>query len=125
MTDQKKQIRPIITSIQLKQHFSIEEKFQNEVLRPIIKLQHELIMSYFEHFLTLQKINFNEQSNVQKEDFINKTFTRNNRLKTDLRALIIGLFTLEEYVEYLNLTSQINKRINSIIQTRVSSFYLK
>lgn len=124
MIDPKIQIRPVLANIRLKENISKEEKFQNDVLRPIIKLQHELLLSYFEHYLSLNKIKFHELSEVQKEDFVQKTFKRNNPLKTDLRGLIIGLFTLEEYVEYLSLTSEINRRINSIVQKRISSTYL-
>ena len=125
MIENKKQIRPDISSIQFKENISQEEKFQNEVLRPIIKMQHELIVSCFEHFLNQNKIEFDALSDTQIKDFIQKTFTSNNGLKKDLNGLIIGLFTLEEYLEYLNHISQINKRINSIIQTRIGSVYLK
>jgi hypothetical protein len=125
MIENKKQIRPDISSIQFKENISQEEKFQNEVLRPIIKMQHELIVSCFEHFLNQNKIEFDALRDTQIKDFIQKTFTSNNGLKKDLNGLIIGLFTLEEYLEYLNHISQINKRINSIIQTRIGSVYLK
>lgn len=66
MIDPKKQIRPTISSIQPKENISIEEKFQNEVLRPIIKMQHELIIASFEHHLILNKIRISEQSDSQK-----------------------------------------------------------
>ena len=125
MIDPKKQIRPTISSIQPKENISIEEKFQNEVLRPIIKMQHELIIASFEHHLILNKIRISEQSDSQKKDLIQKIFKQNNRLKTDLIALIIGLFTLEEYLGYLSLTSQINKRIYSIIHMRIISIYVE
>ena len=123
MSDQKKLIRPDIPSIKVKEKISIEEKFQNEILRPIIELQHELIISCFQHYLTLKKIKFNEFSEKQKRDIIEKSLNRDSQLKKDFQSLIIGLFTLEEYNNYLSLNSQINKRINSIIQSRISSVY--
>ena len=103
---------------------SIEEKFQNTVLRPIIKLQHELILCYFEQFLKRKKSKLKELSDLQKTEVIQNMFSRDIQLKTDLRGLIIGLFTLEEYQQYLNLSSQLNKRINAIIQQRVKSCYI-
>ena len=124
MLDIKKQIRPMIFSINDTGTTSIEEKFQNTVLRPIIKLQHELILCYFEQFLKRKKSKLKELSDLQKTEVIQNMFSRDIQLKTDLRGLIIGLFTLEEYQQYLNLSSQLNKRINAIIQQRVKSCYI-
>ena len=125
MPEPKKQLRPTIPSIQSKEQVSVEEKFQNETLRPIIKLQHELILSCFKHYLAANKIQLEVQSEDKKRDFIQKCLMKNAQLKSDLRSLIIGLFTIEEYTEYLKNSSQINKRINSIIQSRITSVYVK
>ena len=45
MTNTKQSIRPIIHTIGSQENASKEEQFQNEVLRPIIKMQHDLIMA--------------------------------------------------------------------------------
>ena len=124
MSEPKKQLRPLITSIKKTEYASLEEKFQNEVLRPILKLQHEFIIICFEHFLILNKVQFNELSSIQKADVIQKLFKTDLRLKMELRSLIIGLFTYEEYKAYLIHSSGLNKRIYSMIQKRVESVYL-
>jgi hypothetical protein len=124
MSEPKKQLRPLITSIKKTEYASLEEKFQNEVLRPILKLQHEFIISCFEHFLILNKVQFNELSSIQKADVIQKLFKTDLRLKMELRSLIIGLFTYEEYKAYLIHSSRLNKRIYSMIIKRVESVYL-
>ena len=124
MSEPKKQLRPLITSIKKTEYASLEEKFQNEVLRPILKLQHEFIIICFEHFLILNKVQFNELSSIQKADVIQKLFKTDLRLKMELRSLIIGLFTYEEYKAYLIHSSRLNKRIYSMIQKRVESVYL-
>ncbi|MFT6138505.1 MAG: hypothetical protein ACI9Z7_001523 [Alteromonas macleodii] len=124
MSDLKKQLRPAIPSIIKKENISVDEKFQNEVLRPIIKLQNDLISSYFEHHLKRKKVDFQKFTNDQTIDFIRKLFKSDTQMKTDLRGLIIGLFTLEEYQEYLTISAQLNRRINSMIQERVTSFYV-
>ena len=51
-----------------------------------------------------QKEKFEALNNLQKADFIQKRFRHDTSLKTALRCLIIGLFTLEEYNIYLNLS---------------------
>jgi hypothetical protein len=125
MSDPKQQIRPVIPTQVEKENISVEEKFQNTVLRPVIKLQHELILCCFAHYLTRKKVNFEEFGKDKRQAFIHKVLNSDLQLKKDLRSLIIGLFTLDEYKEYLSLTSQINKRINSIIQTRITTTYDK
>jgi hypothetical protein len=125
MSEPKKQLRPLISSIKKTEYASLEEKFQNEVLRPILKLQHEFIISCFEHFLILNKVRFNELSSIQKADVIQKLFKTDLRLKMELRSLIIGLFTYEEYKAYLIHSSRLNKRIYSMIQKRVESVLLE
>ncbi|MFT6027251.1 MAG: hypothetical protein ACI8P5_001511 [Bacteroidia bacterium] len=125
MSDLKKQLRPGIPSILKKENISVEEEFQNQILRPIIKLQNDLILNCFEDYLKRKKVGLQKFTDDQTIDFIHKTFKRDTQLKTDLRGLIIGLFTLEEYQQYLTITSQLNRRINSMIQERVGSFYLQ
>lgn len=124
MTDLKKQIRPEIPSIIESEHYSAEEKFQNQVLRPIIKLQHDLILTCFEHHLTQKKVKMNELDNTEKAYLTRKLFKTDTRLRNELRGLITGLFTLEEYQEYLGLSSQFNKRISTMIHQRIDSCYI-
>ncbi len=124
MTDLKKVIRQEIPSIIKIENFSAEEKFQNEVLRPIIKLQHDLILSYFKHYLKKNKVKMNELNNTQKMDLTHKLFKSNTPIKTELRGLILGLLTLEEFKEYLSLSSQLNKRISNMIKQRIDSCYV-
>jgi len=121
MENPKKQLRPEILSIIKTENFSALEKFQNEILRPIIKLQHDLILTRFEHYLKQNKINIIELNKIQKTDLMNKLFKSDTRLKNDFRGLIIGLFTLEEYKEYLTISSQLNKRINNMIRQKIDN----
>ena len=119
----KTDLRPIIPSIKKNEIDSKEEKFQNECLRPIIKLQHDLILACFEHYLSKHKFKVVEMNAKQKEAFFKKTYQNNTRLKTEMRNLIPGLFTFNEYAYYLKNSSEINKRINAMILQRIKSVY--
>ena len=125
MVDQKIQLRPSIPSILITENYSSEEKFQNNILRPIIKLQHDLILSFFEEHLKRNKINISALDPTQRKSLTHKLFNKDNRLKIELRGLIIGLFTVEEFNEYLNHSSQLNKRINNMIEQRINSCIIK
>ena len=66
----------------------------------------------------------NELNNTQKMDLTHTLFKSNTPLKTELRGLILGLFTLEEFKAYLSLSSQLNKRISNMIKQRIDSCYV-
>jgi len=125
MSDLKHKMRPEIPSINLDRISSEVELFQNKVLRPIIKLQHELIMCCFSDFITQNKVLLNEYNEEKKKIYLQKLFKTNTVLKTELRGLIIGLFTLEEYKHFLSIKPMVIKRINTIIQNRITSNLLE
>ena len=122
MTTSKKQIRPTINSIIMSDNISDMERFQNEVLRPIIKLQHELIICCFQHYLKKHKISLDELGFAKKTKLIHKILKSDTQLKKELRVLIIGMVTIEEYKEYLKMYSQLNKRINNMVLQKL--YYL-
>ena len=125
MIDQiKKQLRPTIPGISIQESSSEEEKFQNNILRPIIKLQHNLILSYFEHYLQQNKVNLHELDSTQKKVVTQRLFKIDARFKIDMRGLIIGLLTFDEFEKYLKLSPNLNKRINNMIEQRVNSYYI-
>ena len=60
MSIDRKEIRPIIIGLDSKIPNSVEEKFQNETLRPIIKMQHDLLLKYFSSYLLSKKCYFDK-----------------------------------------------------------------
>ena len=89
MPKDKLQIRPAILSIKAMGNTSVEEQFQNTVLRPIIKLQNDLIITYFEHYLKIKKTKIRELNDTQTHYLLQNVFNRDTSLKADLRGLII------------------------------------
>ena len=101
-----------------------EEKFQNETLRPIIKMQHDLLLAFFKNYLIKKKIDLSTESTLKKNEVISKIFKGDNLFKTELRGLIIGHFTVAEYSIYRGMAPEINKRILSIVKERLISLNL-
>ena len=50
------ELRPVIKTINSGLVKTDQEKFQNEVIRPIIKFQHELIVKIFSNYLQIKNI---------------------------------------------------------------------
>jgi hypothetical protein len=121
----KESIRPVLeVSLNTSEKTAIE-KFQNVTLRPIIKLQHDLVVAFFMHYVQSKKIDLSALSELKKTELVYKIFKSDNALKTEVKGLIIGHFTVAEYENYLPIASDANKRIWAMVSQRLLSVYKK
>jgi hypothetical protein len=100
---------------------SIEELFQNEVLRPILKLQNDLFVASFINHLTKNKIDFNSYSIDKKMAMIENAIQKDIKFRNALKGMIIGLFTTDEYSQYIKNSSSLNKRMMGMLIERLKS----
>jgi len=113
--------RPIIKGLDLKTPNSIEEKFQNETLRPIIKMQHDLLVKFFSDYLYSKKCRFDNLTQLKRKAFIDAAFKKDTSFKSELKGIVLGHFTVIEYTIYCSNKSDFNKRILAIIKQRILS----
>ena len=121
MDSKKLSIRPILN---LSSDIPIED-FQNKTLRPILKLQHNLILQFFIFFCSKQKIDI---LTVEKEKFnktVNTITKKNMILRNQFLGLIIGQFTISELEFYIENDSEFNKRILTMIGQRIKDSQLE
>ena len=116
-----KSLRPDILTKTIKTEMSSEEYFQNKVLRPIIKFQNELLIAVFLQFCTKYKNVFFDLSIEKKVLYIESVIAKDSKLRTSFRDMIIGLFSVQEYSEYLINASALNKRMTGIVKERLIS----
>lgn len=102
-------------------HSSIEEEFQNKTLRPILKLQNDLIIQVFKNYLNQNRIHFDTFSLDKKMNIIENAIAKDSQLQNTYKGLIIAFFTLEEYQIYSTVSSGLNKRIRSMLMERLQS----
>ena len=100
---------------------SAEERFQNQTLRPILKVQNELLLEVFINYAKIQKGVFFELSISKKQLYIENALQKDLKFSNSLKGMIIGLFTIAEYKEYSLNTSNINKRIWNLLMERFKS----
>ena len=110
--------RPKLSNLTKSRTLNIE-KFQNEVIRPIIKMQHELLIVLFTKYIYQIKSDFNHINNEKKRDKINVILTKDNNLKNMLIGCIIGHLSNDEINYYLKHSSEFKKRILQIIKQRL------
>lgn len=100
---------------------SDEEVFQNSTLRPILKLQNDLIIAVFQSYLNQNKIPFNDFSLDKKMKIIEVAILKDISFQNTLKGIVVGLFTVNEFSLYSNNTSGFNKRIRSMLIERLQS----
>ena len=64
---------------------------------------------------------FFDLSTEKKILYIESNITKDSKLRTSFRDLIIGMFSVEEYYEYIKNSSTLNKRIIGIVKERLIS----
>lgn len=112
-----KKERPILENLVNSKTTAIE-KFQNEVIRPIIKQQHQFLITVFQHYLFKRKIDFSSISEDKKTATINASLKNDVNFKNLLIGSVIGHFSIDELVIYHQNTSEFNRRITQIINQR-------
>ena len=98
-----------------------EESFQNEVLRPILKLQNDLFIASFVNYIDENKVDFNSKTIEAKLAVIDNVIQKDIKFRNEMKGVIVGLFTLDEYNIYTKNASNINKRIKNMLLERLKS----
>ncbi|WP_034761323.1 hypothetical protein [Chryseobacterium gregarium] len=98
-----------------------QEVFQNQTLRPVLKLQNDLYWSLFINYAVRQNADFNSLSAAKKSNFIEQSLQKDSVLKNIFIGMTIGMFTLQE-LEIYHLDSKVfNKRIIAMLIERLKS----
>jgi hypothetical protein len=117
-------IRPAIPVSGQTLHSGAEE-FQNDVLRPILKLQHDLLIALLAHQthfkICLQRHLIREEFQTEIKVFINNQA----QLKNQIIGLVLGMLTLEEFEKYYQDHQEYNKRIIQMAMQRALDHYFK
>lgn len=100
---------------------SPEELFQNNILRPILKFQNDLLIELFIVYATKNKNVFFSLSIEKKNIYIEKATTSDIAFRNQLIGVVVGLFSVEEYLEYAKNSSNLNKRIITMLIERWKS----
>ena len=98
-----------------------EEYFQNNTLRPILKLQNDLLIEVFKNYAIKQKNTFFDLSPDKKEKYIENVIQKDIKFRNSLKGMIIALFSVEEYLDYIKNSSNLNKRMMTMLIERLRS----
>lgn len=99
--------------------------FQNEVLRPILKFQHDILVLAFQEYIDKKKFSVENSDSKKVESFIEKAFANDQLWKKNICGLITGHFTSIEYASYLVDKRETDKRIITMATKRIVSVFVE
>lgn len=100
---------------------SSDEIFQNQVLRPILKLQNDLFIDVFKNYISKYKNDFYSYTAEKKLAYIENSIHKDIKFRNSLKGIVIGLFTISEYNEYIQNSSSLNKRMMNMLIERLKN----
>ncbi len=115
------ELRPEIPSAKILPGMSEDEYFQNKTLRPIAKLQNDLLVAVFRNYARKHKNVFYDLSIEKRLDYIENAIHKDMKFRNSLKGIMIGQFTMTEYETYILNSSSLNKRMMNIVKERLKS----
>ena len=112
-------IRPEIKKTKQLDSMSTEERFQNETLRPILKLQNPLLIAVFQRYIEMRTGVFFGLSVTKKLEYIEAALIKDQKFNNTIKGMVVGHFTISEYNAYTTNASALNKRIMTMVVKRI------
>ena len=110
---------PEIPSAIVNEMMSQDEQFQNKTLRSIIKLHNDLLIEVFKNYLRKRKYAYYDLGLQERYVYIENAIQRDMKFRNSLKGMIIGQFTVEEYDQYIENSSALNKRMMNLVIERL------
>ena len=96
------------------------ENFQNQTIRPILKLQNDLLVRVFDHHLRKRKTRAGGAAPLP-DNFIQGIVRKDAALRHLLIGLVAGHFTLAEWAFFARYEAELSRRTANLIVQRLQS----
>lgn len=100
---------------------SADEIFQNQTIRPILKLQNDLFIAVFINYVNKNKSDFYSYSVEKKLQAIENSIQKDIKFRNSLKGIVMALFTVDEYNTYIKNSSDLNKRMMNLLIDRLKN----
>ena len=112
-------VRPVLPESLVEGHLKEEELFQNMVLRPVIKMQHDILILRVQSYFLSKKVVFHMMDKKKRVNAIESAFQNDNPFKKEIQGMILGQLNPEEFQRYLKSERSMNKRIIQMVRNRM------
>ena len=99
----------------------VVEAFQNETLRPILKLQHALLAAAWRRYVDRQKGSFDGLlGSAARREYLRHALHTNRELRAFVCGLVCGMFTLEEWDAFRQNEGELTRRLITMAEARLA-----
>ncbi len=117
---QLRALRPLVTTeTPAEAATSTVGDFLHATLRPVLKLQNELLLAAVADFVHDHHIPLAPADATTQQRLLTELLSRNVKLRYTITGLVTALFTAEEYAFYRTQRPEINRRLLALAQQRV------
>lgn len=100
---------------------NLAEQFQNQILRPILKFQHERIVAIFRHHVLKRKVPLDGMAPDDQKNYVDKAFQKDMALRNQLVGVVLGLLTEEEWGTFISQEKELSRRMHDLLIQRIQS----
>lgn len=115
-----KTLRPEIAGLKHGATISDMEAFQNEVLRPILKFQNDVLLNIFKNHLKKQTVDFTKMDTNSRLLYVQNVIQKDLGLRNVLIGIVLGMLTKEEVDTYYMNESEYRRRISKMVIERLA-----
>lgn len=95
------------------------EKFQNGIIRPVLKTQNDLLVQLIRKYIVQSGIKYLHLSEHKRFELLENTIKKKPDIKNQILGIVMGIMNENELSEFLNLGKEIRKRTLTMATDRV------
>lgn len=115
-----KSLRPELPNVVNGAEISEIELFQNEVLRPIMKFQNDVLTTLFISNLKKRDVDFSKMNLNGRITYVTNVIQKDLGLRNVLIGMVLGLLTVEEIGQYYQNETEYRRRISKMVIDRLA-----
>lgn len=112
------QLRPHIDTIKTDVESSLIESFQNKTLRPILKWQHDALITVFDRHTEQSQTNMLAS---EKRNWIKKILSNDSIIRNILIGIVLGMMTIEELAFFFEHQKECRQRLVNMVVDRLAT----
>ncbi len=97
------------------------EQFQNQTLRPILKLLDNSLNTVWQHHWPKRKTRFDRFTKAEKLAHLERAVREDTRLRLTLVGMVLGQFTPDEWSVFWTDEAEITRRLLNLLIGRLQS----
>jgi hypothetical protein len=117
--DALRALRPVLAAVPEAAPALTPGDFLHQTLRPLLKLQNDLLLAVAADFVRDHHIPLTTASPTDQERLLGELLTRNTKLRYTVIGLVTALFTTAELAFYRQHRPELNRRLLELATRRV------